>query len=346
MNRRCFPIQALLLCSLLALAPRARAEDAPSSEPAPAEPAPRIHCEQRVFDFGEADNSTTVHHEFVIENQGDALLTIAEVRADCGCTVADLSSKEIEPAGRATLSANLKLQGRIGRQVKSIHLFSNDPAQPTFSVTLEGTATSLVSIEPARIEARGTAAEPLVAQTVTVKSALSHPLRITQVNAGHPHVDAELITTVPDFEYRVVLTPKDSLPGGQTQGLLRIFTESEQYPELSVPFLLLVATGDFIVAPQELVLPVSPDGKPLVRQFVVRPGRIETFKVVRVVVPDPQMESDIVKISDGYLIRLRNLVPGPDLDGSKVVVETDAEGAAPVELPLRVIRPSAPEAGL
>ncbi len=46
---------------------------------------PRIVVPNRVFDFGKVKEGTVVSHSFIIENSGDSVLTLRDVRSDCGC---------------------------------------------------------------------------------------------------------------------------------------------------------------------------------------------------------------------------------------------------------------------
>ena len=313
----------------------ASADDA--EQDAPSLAGPVIYSPTPVFDFGEADNSQTIEHEFVIENRGTETLEISNVVADCGCTVAQISSRSIAPGESATVGGALRLHGRLGPQNRGIRISSNDPRNPLYIVSFRGTATTLVTIQPTRINARGTASEPIAPQTINVQAALSHPLPIIHLDTGNPHVQAELVPLVEDFQYRIVLTASESLPAGQTHGNLRIFTESEKYPELGVPYTLLNATTDFIVAPEQIVLNARQGQDPVTRQFVVRPGRVADFQITRVTTPDERIEVDIVRLADGFMVRLRNLVPSPELNGEKIVIETDAEGTAPLEVTFRVV---------
>ena len=54
--------------------------------------APKIVCDEPVYDFGEIANHNVVEHEYVIRNAGTLSLEIRSVRASCGCTAASSAS--------------------------------------------------------------------------------------------------------------------------------------------------------------------------------------------------------------------------------------------------------------
>ena len=297
---------------------------------------PNLVLVEPVFEFGEVDNSETVTHTFVLRNEGDAPLEISDVKPDCGCTTADAKQRTVAPGEETELTASLKLAGRYGALRKRVRIFSNDPDTPHAVVTLSGTATSMIDVAPRTISVRGTKEDPIGVQTVTVTSAMSHPLPIVSVNTGNPHVSAELVTEHQDFIYRVLLSPNESLPGGQTHGNLIITTSSTLYPEIKVPYILMLADKDFILVPPQLMLPENPDQE-ITRQFIIRPGLAGAFKVTEVVPPADHIEVDIRPVNDGTMIRLRKMKVTSDMNDAAVKIVTDVEGAEPVELPIRVL---------
>ena len=299
-------------------------------------PTPNIVCDEPLFDFQRADNSQTVKHTFVIRNDGDATLDISDVKPDCGCTVAKISLDSIAPGKEASLDVELKLKGRYGMQNKRVRIFNNDPDTPYFVVTIKGTASSLVNVSPRTITARGTLTEPIGVQTVKVTSAISHPLTIMSVDTGNTHVEADFKAVNEGFSYDVFLSPKESMPGGQTQGNLRMYTSSEKYPEIMVPYMLILADTDFVLAPKTLMLKENPN-ELIIRQFVLRPGLVKDFTVTEVIPPNDEIQVDIRPISDGTMIRLRNMRVTRDLDGTVIRILTDVDGVDPVEMPIHVL---------
>ena len=117
----------------------------------PVEHGPRLVCDEPVYDFGTMDNSQDVEHTFVLRNEGDLTLEIKNVRVSCGCTVADTSEKMVKPGTETMIKTRLSLKGRSGPQHKNITVESNDAKQPSFILSLQGTAAMEMQVRPVQL---------------------------------------------------------------------------------------------------------------------------------------------------------------------------------------------------
>jgi len=77
---------------------------------------PKIGVDQPVFDFGDRNAGELVEHSFILTNRGEGTLLIDQVKTSCGCTVAQISSKNIPPGGTANLMLKLNLHLQKGSQ--------------------------------------------------------------------------------------------------------------------------------------------------------------------------------------------------------------------------------------
>ena len=96
-------LSALVFSALLA-AP-VFAQEPAAAPPADPGAAPRIVCEEPIFDFGDKNNSESVEHNYVIRNTGNVSLEIQDVRASCGCTAVKPSQNTIPPGGDGFITA-------------------------------------------------------------------------------------------------------------------------------------------------------------------------------------------------------------------------------------------------
>lgn len=99
---------------------------------------------ERSFNFGPITDSVEVTHIFAIRNTGDGLLTINEVSASCGCTIASLDKKQLAPGDSAKLNVTLNPKNKgIGPIDKKIWIKSNSRDNPLDSLIVSAMITEI-----------------------------------------------------------------------------------------------------------------------------------------------------------------------------------------------------------
>lgn len=91
---------------------------------------PKIGTLEDEFNFGDITEGTKVVHEFVVMNNGDALLEIQKVKASCGCTAAKPEKDKLEPGDTTKIKVTFDSSRRQGMQKKYVYVFSNDKENP------------------------------------------------------------------------------------------------------------------------------------------------------------------------------------------------------------------------
>ncbi len=97
---------------------------------------PKISAMHKKFDFGKVAQHRFVSHDFIIYNTGTSPLKIKNVKSSCGCTVAKPAKNEIAPGESAKISVTFNTDSRTGNQRKHIYIYSNDPANPEFRLSI------------------------------------------------------------------------------------------------------------------------------------------------------------------------------------------------------------------
>ena len=123
-----------------------------------AQGGPRIAVSDSVWDFGEITATFRVGHVFRIKNVGDVPLLIQRVESSCGCAVATLEDKAVEPGKEALLRVTINA-GNLAPGVqseKTVTLTCNDPREPVKTLTLRARLSyqgvSGIAIEPKWIQ--------------------------------------------------------------------------------------------------------------------------------------------------------------------------------------------------
>lgn len=77
-----------------------------------------------------------VEHLFQFTNAGKTDLEILDVRTSCGCTAAILSKKILKPGEEGSLKVQFDSSNRSGKVSRTVSLLSNDPVEPTKTLTI------------------------------------------------------------------------------------------------------------------------------------------------------------------------------------------------------------------
>lgn len=296
---------------------------------------PRIACDEPIYDFGSADNSTSIDHTFVIENIGDTTLEITNIRAACGCTVANVSTRSIPPGGTSELTANLNLRGRNGRQSKGITISSNDPENPSFVVTLVGNATSAISLSTERIMFGQLNAGQETSTPLEIRTADNVTMNITGIETGHEAISVEEETGADGVKRLQVSLKGPAQPGPFTSNI-KVMTDNPNRPVIDIPVFASIQ-GQIMFAPQEIALPAPAGDAALTRYVVLRPGAAGAFEITNVELPAPAMTHQILPFgSQGYRIQIDNIVPDAALNDTVIRISTSAASNPVIEIPLRV----------
>jgi len=85
---------------------------------------------EEIHNFGSLKAGEIVSFTFIFRNEGTKTLTITGVDSGCGCTEVKIENKTIEPGQEGQIEVIYNSAGEVGRQLKTITLFSNaEPAQ-------------------------------------------------------------------------------------------------------------------------------------------------------------------------------------------------------------------------
>lgn len=97
---------------------------------------PSLKLDEIKHDFGRVTEGTVLPLELKYKNTGTKELVITEVKTSCGCTVAELSTKKLQPKEEGTLKLKFDTKGRAGIVSRTVTIFSNDPESPATTLTL------------------------------------------------------------------------------------------------------------------------------------------------------------------------------------------------------------------
>ncbi len=104
--------------------------------------SPKIELSTASFDLGDINPGDGIITEtFFVKNTGDALLKITSVSTSCGCTEAEVESKEIIPGEQTKLIIDYDPSvhpGLVGKITRIVYIKSNDPLNEEIELELVG----------------------------------------------------------------------------------------------------------------------------------------------------------------------------------------------------------------
>jgi len=118
-----------MLCALLALS---------VSYAAAVKSQPKLKVIPEFWDLGKIKGGSTYNFTYKVYNAGRAPLKINNVRASCGCTNVNISTREVLPYRYATLEASYTSGSAAGKFEKNIYVESNAPSQEMTTVKIKG----------------------------------------------------------------------------------------------------------------------------------------------------------------------------------------------------------------
>lgn len=216
--------------------------------------APRIVCDEMIYNFGNRSNLDTVKHQFIIRNEGEDPLKILKVRACCGA-VATTKDKLIAKDGSTTIDVSLALHGRRGPQKKTIYVSTNDPLRPHLMLSLRGTAEAIIEINPVILRF-GKIASDSQAERNSVLLSENETFNILSIDTPGGNISASAIS-LSEKQHRIDVKLIPPLPPGEFRRIIKVTTNNPKVRKI-----LLQCTGEIVAdlytIPDKLYIGIHP----------------------------------------------------------------------------------------
>ena len=187
-------------------------------------------------DFGRLTHADRHEHRFTLRNVSEDTVSIASVRASCGCTAAIVSGGTMPPGGVATIDVRFTpIRSTNGRVRKTISVYTENDVQKMYLLAIEADVHSSFTADP----------EPVPLDTMVTRNIATAVLTLTNVSAD---------------TQRIV----------QVQGVLSV--ENRGYDGRQPP--QMMAIDDVQAAPSEFVLAPGQSQEVIIRFFPLNEGRL------------------------------------------------------------------------
>ncbi|MBI1290005.1 DUF1573 domain-containing protein [bacterium] len=295
-------IPTLALCAMMTAFPGSgRAEEATkAAAPTPASvegaavqpsesvpTSPALVFETTSRNLGEINDGDKVLAEFPFKNTTDRVINITKVQPSCGCTTASNNPTSVAAGQTETIRVEFDSHGRLGKNTKSITVFTDDPVTPEYRLTFEVNVIAEIFMPKRVLDFGVVSVGDPVSQRFSVVSNLEKPLAFKKIEPSDP---ALTVTQVGErtrtkqegggTEYEFEVSAPKGLPQGDFNGRVSIETDNEKNPNQYLSLRANVV-GDFAFSPARLAL-ITEKGQMISRNITVTSRKGSAFTVVGV----------------------------------------------------------------
>ena len=187
-------------------------------------------------DFGDAYTGTKVDRVITIRNIGKDTLTITDVKAQCGCTAALMTTKQIAAGDSGKLSISFDTHNYGGsKATKQVYVSSNDTSQPKLTITFNVNVLDVLKLDPKFFSFGDAKLDTTYIKTITVTNPSKESVKILSVNSTLDQLKVEILKKqlMPgeQTELQAMYHPTKS---GTFQNNIEIVTDNKIQPKLQI----------------------------------------------------------------------------------------------------------------
>lgn len=328
----------LALCCALLVAASLFAQGAATGKP-------KAVAAEPIKDIGFVAKGEKAAYDFAIRNEGDAPLQIQEVRAACGCTVADYD-KVIAPGQTGKIRVSVDTTTFSGAIAKGVTVFMNDPATPQMELTIKAQVEPFIKAKPgyARfITVQGESKEGTIVQTLWTPD--KSPMKIVKVESPYPFLKVEFheatqeekLKEIEDQQqWKVEMHLSNDAPVGPLTETVKVYTDSSKQKLVQIPVSGFVRPIVAITPPIANFGPVTIT-EPLRKSINVKSFATEPIKLTGAQSTVQGIEAKIEPVDEGREYEIRITVKPEIAKGKfdgKLFLTTDSLKIPRIEIDL------------
>ena len=254
--------------------------------PAPVPPAataaalPRIAFDAVHYDFGKISADAKVSHRFKVSNTGKAPLNISRLNPSCGCTSTVLGKWTLAPDESTEIEVTFNPAGFRGVAHKSIQVVSDDPAQPSATLTFEADVVREIMPSTDSVFFQDVIRSAPRKASVKLSSGNNLPVKILDAKApGAPYLGMALRQDGPDAWVDITLDGR-KLPAGKQVGADAVFLRTANPKVPTVTITVQWEMRATVTAEPVRVAWAEPAGKELRQTVVLKQADGKPFKIL------------------------------------------------------------------
>ncbi len=309
---------------------------------------PRAVPAEPIKDFEIVPKGEVIVHEFVIKNEGSAVLELSDVRPACGCTVAEYDRK-IAPGESGKVRAKVKTENFGGPIAKSIAVFTNDPDNPKLQLVVKANVKPYVAVIPGYARYNYVQGEPVGTISQTLWAEDGTDVEIVSVKPPFDHLKVSYREATEDErhekgegkQWHIEISLDSQSPVGALRDYVEVRLNHAKQKKVKIPISGFVRPRQH-VTPQEIDFgQLQGSALPLRRTLHFTNFITNSIELTRIETDIPGLSGEVenaAKADDaGYRFKLR-LTLGPEMPkgefSSTVKIHTTDEQNPIVELPI------------
>jgi hypothetical protein len=189
----------------------------------PGQAQAELATESEVIELKSKPEDESVSVEFVFFNKGNKPVRVLTIDSACSCLSASLDKAVYAPGEKGVGKAEFKVSSFTGRHEKTVHVQTDDPAQPEWIIHFALEVPEVVKIEPKTLQ--WWLGEEAVARTTRIMMTGVSPMNITNITSTREGVEFSWKEVQSGREYEVTVKPKST--ADVMLGALKIETDSK-----------------------------------------------------------------------------------------------------------------------
>lgn len=218
------------------------------------------------YDFGSVIQGTVVQANFEIKNTGSADLHIERIIPGCGCTAVSSSSDVIAPNQSGAVQIDFDTAGFNGEKSRAIRLYTNDPKNPVYTLTIKGKVDSDIDVTPAAVRFESARIGDLLSKKVDIKVKQGSDTKILSVKTFNPGIKVS-INESSDSHYNFDVSLQPTLKAGDLRGRVIVNLTGAKSRSINVPVFANIK-GAIQVEPAVVSLGVIEDRSSVIQKNV------------------------------------------------------------------------------
>jgi hypothetical protein len=278
-----------------------------------ADAKPKAVVVEPIKDVGSVAKGEKATADFLIRNDGDAVLEITNVQPACGCTVAEYD-KTIAPGKTGKVHAVVDTATFNGPIAKGVSVFTNDPATPQIELTLRVKVEPYINVKPGYARYITVQGEPLEGNIVqTLWAPDGTPMDVVKADSPWPFLTvtyreataAERMPDVKGKQWRVEMKLSNDARVGPLADYVTVHTNHPKQKIVQIPI------SGFVRPVMAVTPPVGDYGEielkePLKKSLSVKNFATEPIKLTSVETSTKGIDAKIEPLQEGreYSIRV------------------------------------------